>query len=333
MPMPRTAMITIVGNSIEVGKVPFNIFTLDVKSSYVLFCRAGYEITPDRQKILGEHSRTFYVQSDELVEYLDYATERINKIVRHPEIKSNEKTMIVKAVGDRLIHRILEDPKSGKTYKQTDNFVNSYITLLWNIPEVKNDIFSVAAHGRYLFSHSFNVCTLCLLLGEIIYGKDQDRLHVLGLGGLLHDLGMTKIARAISDKPSRLSAVEMEVVRRHPEYSREMLITSGHDFAEPVIQMAYSHHERVDGSGYPDGRKADAIHPYARIAAVADTYDAITSDKPYKKMEDHIAALEEMAREPEKYDQKVFDALLKIVLIDDRLVREFRNKQKLKMSK
>jgi HD-GYP domain-containing protein (c-di-GMP phosphodiesterase class II) len=327
--MDKTTMITIVGSAIEAGPIPFNIYSLDSKRSYILFCKAGYEITVERKLQLNERNRTFYVQSEELVNYLDYAANRINQIVLNPNIKVNEKTLIMKSVGDRLIHRILQNPKSGRTYELTDNFVNSHITMLTTIPEVKNDLFSVAAHGSYLFSHSFNVCTLCLLLGEVIYEKNRRHLWRLGLGGLLHDLGMTKVDRAIVEKPGRLTAEEMAAIKKHPGFSREMLILSGYDFPDSVVQMVYSHHERPDGTGYPEGLYADEIHPYAHLAAVADTYDAITSDKPYKKMETHIVALDEMAKTPDKFDKQVIEALLKVVLIDDRLVAIFSDKFKL----
>lgn len=315
-------MLSIVGETIQIGPVPFNIYTLDQRGLHVLFCRAGYSITVERRDILAQQNRMFYVDSAEMASYLDYAADNISPIIENQNIPTEEKVMVVKSVGNRLVQRILQDPKSGGNIKKAGNFVNSYMTLLLEQPAIRDDLFTLATKGgRYLLSRSFNVCTLCLLLGVEMFGRDQTALKNLGIGGLLLDVGMTKIDSAIIEKPGSLTDEEVQEVRFHPIYSEEIL--KKHKLERPIIAMARSHHERLDGSGYPDGISARGIHPYAQLAAVADTYDAITSDRPYKDMESHLDALEELNSQIDKFNKDVFLALLKVVLHDEKLIAQF----------
>ena len=140
----------------------------------------------------------------------------------------------------------------------------------------------------------------------------------------MHDVGKLQIDDKILNKPGRLTDDEMEIVKKHPIYSHE--IVKEHNLPECVLMAARSHHERFDGSGYPDGLAGKKIHPCARIVAVADVYDACTTNKPYKKAKDHIQALEDMAEMTDKFDPKAFDALLKVVFQNSELIEAFRKK-------
>lgn len=133
----------------------------------------------------------------------------------------------------------------------------------------------------YLIAHSVNVCTLSLLTA-VNMDYTEARLVDLAMGCLLHDLGMTTVPEEIRTKNSSLSSEEIQAVQTHAEAGfsfvrkvREMSVLAAH--------VAYQHHERFDGKGYPRGLKDNEIHEYARIAAIADIFDALISDRPYRK--------------------------------------------------
>jgi HD-GYP domain-containing protein (c-di-GMP phosphodiesterase class II) len=316
-------MLTIVGKSIDVGPVPFDIFMRDDDGQRVLFCRAGYSITPQRRQKLTEDNRTFFVVTADMPRYLDYVSANLDQIVENPEIPLKEKTLLVKSVSQRLVQRILSDPKSGAALDETRGFVQTYIGLLLSFPQITDDIFILASKGgSYLLSRSLNVCTLCLLIGEKLYGRKTAILRDLGVGGMLLDLGMTRIDHSIIDKPEKLSEEEIKLIRLHPHFSEEILRTHG-GMSRDVLKMVRGHHERDDGSGYPDGLKAEQIHPYAQVAAVADTYDAITSDKPYREMASHMEALREIRRMKGAFDPYILTCLVQVVLRDQSLVDRF----------
>jgi HD-GYP domain-containing protein (c-di-GMP phosphodiesterase class II) len=151
----------------------------------------------------------------------------------------------------------------------------------------------LAAADGYTLQHSIDVTALGLLLGRRVlyeqgwydlYGRRRfdridERLVQLGLGLMLHDIGKLIVPSEILDKPSSLEETEWELIRRHPTAGLDLLANSSVSWlAKAVIR---SHHERWDGRGYPDGRAGSRIHQFARIAAVADVYDAVTSERPY----------------------------------------------------
>ena len=151
----------------------------------------------------------------------------------------------------------------------------------------------LAAADGYTFQHSIDVTALGLLIGQKLFrergwldfrGQRQfhrleERLHMLGLGLLLHDVGKLALPASVVQKADKLTPEEWEMMRAHPRLGLELL--RGDDFSPLVKAIVLRHHERWDGSGYPDGKSGTDIHEMARIAAVADVYDAVTSERPY----------------------------------------------------
>lgn len=143
-------------------------------------------------------------------------------------------------------------------------------------------------------------------------GLDNGRCHALYLAGLLHDLGKAQIPAELLNKPGRLSPLELELVKTHAQNSYELLSTI--DFPWPLAQIAGQHHERMDGSGYPKGLKGEEILLEARILAVADIIETMTTQRPYRPALGRQAAIDEMLRQRgSKLDAQVVDAALKIL--------------------
>jgi HD-GYP domain-containing protein (c-di-GMP phosphodiesterase class II) len=145
----------------------------------------------------------------------------------------------------------------------------------------------------YTFQHSIDVAALGLLIGfryfsdngwtdfrgECRFDQLEDRLSILGLGLLLHDIGKLAIPLGILNKPGKLTAEEWDIMKTHPRAGVDIL--DGSRWSPLVKAIVLRHHERWNGSGYPDGKAGNEIHQMARIAAVADVYDAITSERLY----------------------------------------------------
>lgn len=132
----------------------------------------------------------------------------------------------------------------------------------------------------YTFAHSVNVCTLSLVLGISLY-FDYDQLYELGVGAMLHDIGKTLVPAAVLQKEAKLTAQEWLAVKGHPALGFDILRQS-FDISLLSAHIAFQHHERNDGSGYPRGLKADDILAIAKITAIADVFDAITHDRVYR---------------------------------------------------
>lgn len=147
-----------------------------------------------------------------------------------------------------------------------------------NVAKLLSDVY---IHDDYTFTHSTNV-TIYTLAMAIELGMSKSQLNTIGMGAMLHDIGKTLIPLEILNKKGKLTPEEFDIVKKHTELGWEILRK------EPTISVvsahcAYQHHEKLDGTGYPRGLKGDQIIPYARHLAVADVFDALTSNRCYRK--------------------------------------------------
>ena len=146
----------------------------------------------------------------------------------------------------------------------------------------------------YTLGHSVNVCILSVLVGTKLQYSDS-RLRELATGALLHDVGKIVVPTAILNKPGKLTAEEFAVMKEHTSRGYEILRKQHNELSYPAIHMAFQHQEKYDGSGYPRALKADEIHEFSRIAAIADVYDALTAERVYKRALPPHAAYEIMS--------------------------------------
>ena len=158
------------------------------------------------------------------------------------------------------------------------------VTMLANVIE---------ARDKYTRGHVERVKNYAFDLARAL-GWSSDALAILEFGALLHDIGKILVSRDLLNKPSGLLTDEWTVLRQHPEIGAKML--EGVDHLRPTIPYVLYHHERWDGRGYPTGLAGPAIPREGRLLALADTYDAITSDRPYRKALDKDAALAEIGK-------------------------------------
>jgi response regulator RpfG family c-di-GMP phosphodiesterase len=158
--------------------------------------------------------------------------------------------------------------------------------------------------------HSERVVTYSLRLGREL-GLDAESLRSLEFGSLLHDIGKIGVPDAILRKPSRLTASEWAEMRRHPAHGQQIL--RGIEFLEGAARVVAQHHERWDGAGYPLGLRGEEIDPNARIFAVADAFDAITSDRVYRRGRPYEAAAAEIeAWAGRQFDPRVVEAFRRV---------------------
>lgn len=136
-------------------------------------------------------------------------------------------------------------------------------------------------HHNYTFRHSMFVCGILTYFAHAI-GIKGDDLHLLAVGSLLHDVGKSQIPLNILDKPGKLDGDEWDVMKTHPEHSRTILLRE-HGLDPTIVAMAVHHHEKIDGTGYPDGLAAGQISDTVRLTAIADVYSALIDKRSYKE--------------------------------------------------
>ena len=169
---------------------------------------------------------------------------------------------------------------SPKVKKELDNTVEEIKNNLSVNIELLNEILDVKATDEYLYNHSLNVAVVSNLIGRWIGLKQKD-LDILILAGLVHDIGKLRVDPAILNKPGKLTDEEFAEMKKHPEYSYQMLMEMGYK-DNAILKAVTFHHEKEDGSGYPLKISGDKITIHAKILAIADIFDAMTSNRVYK---------------------------------------------------
>ncbi len=164
----------------------------------------------------------------------------------------------------------------------------------------------------YTYMHSVAVCAMMVALSRQL-GLDEAQTRAAGTAGLLHDLGKVAMPIEVLNKPGKLTEAEFDIMKTHPTEGYKMLMAStGVD--EVSLDVVLHHHEKMDGSGYPEGFKGDQISLYAKMGAVCDVYDAITSNRPYKAGWDPAESLRRMAEWANgHFDPRIFQAFVKSI--------------------
>lgn len=162
----------------------------------------------------------------------------------------------------------------------------------------------------YTYMHSVAVCAMMVALAKQL-ALDERLTRLCGLAGLMHDLGKALMPMEVLNKPGKLTDAEFAIIKSHPQEGHAMLL-SGVDVDPLVLDVCLHHHEKTDGSGYPNRLRDEQISLYAKMGAVCDVYDAITSNRPYKAGWDPAESLRKMAEWSNgHFDPRVFQAFVK----------------------
>ncbi|MCH8179471.1 MAG: HD-GYP domain-containing protein [Proteobacteria bacterium] len=165
----------------------------------------------------------------------------------------------------------------------------------------------------YTFMHSVAVCALMVALARQLGLSDSDTREA-GLAGLVHDLGKAMMPLEVLNKPGALTSEEFAIMKNHPAAGHKMLV-EGKGVGPIPLDVCLHHHEKVNGKGYPHGLKGDEISLFARMGAVCDVYDAITSNRPYKAGWDPADSITKMAQwaKDGHFDERIFQAFVKSI--------------------
>jgi HD-GYP domain-containing protein (c-di-GMP phosphodiesterase class II) len=212
-------------------------------------------------------------------------------------------------------------------FQQVEQAAAALMRALDDCPEAALAFDDLSTADSYTYTHSVRVATLGLLLGQRIdrvdgwidyrgerrYDRMVERMTLLTMGLLIHDIGKISIPEPILNKPGKLTTQEWELIKTHPIAGASMLSS---DRISPLTRcIVRDHHERWDGLGYPAGRHEDEIHQFARIAAVADVYDAITADRPYQSATaPHVGVKVVREGAGTQFDEQIVEHFLKIAM-------------------
>lgn len=204
-----------------------------------------------------------------------------------------------------VFNRVLEDDAeldTGEMCALVNDMLEDCGSTFGNIVVMLNNI---EGYDDSTYAHSINVSLLATMIGKKL-GFTRDEQRILAVGGLLHDVGKLNVPESIIKKEGKLNEEEYDVVKHHPEYGYELLKAKG--LSEDILMCVLQHHEKCDGSGYPYGLSRNDINKYAKVVAIADVYDALTSNRVYRNALCPFVAAEIF--EEESYDKYEVEYLL-----------------------
>ncbi|SHH02290.1 HD-GYP domain-containing protein [Tepidibacter thalassicus] len=269
-----------------------NINYIDVKKYeyYVgrpIYCD-GLLLLQDKVKLNENYIKQLILKG---INYI-YVVDEISEGIEINEIIPNEKFIEAKQIIKDQFNTIKKGKNIGLNMTIINNTVSELLDILTSNRDISYNVNQLRIVDDYLYEHSLNVTVSCIYIG-ILLKYDKIKLQKLALGALLHDIGKTFIDSRILNKPSKLTADERKEIEKHPELGYRYINDNyGEEISSISKQIILQHHEKWNGTGYPNQLSGEAIYILARICSIADVFDALTTDRVYRKAMTVYAASE-----------------------------------------
>ncbi len=217
---------------------------------------------------------------DDEIEVSEEAKRVIEKVRVDDCSNVSLKEDVKKRVGEGVQYLFNNTGSSG-FIEATNNVSDELEKAITKNNAIAIDINKLKVSDEYTFKHSVDVATMAMIIGKK-FGLSKEEIHEIGIAGLLHDVGKSKIPNEILNKPARLTDEEFLMMKHHSLFGYNILTETG-SFSKAVLSGVLQHHEKMNGKGYPMAVAGDKIHKFARIISVSDVFDALVTERPYKK--------------------------------------------------
>lgn len=211
------------------------------------------------------------------------------------------------------IQYLYNNSSSEQFANTTTSITNDLMKAINDNEAIAVDINALKTSDEYTFKHSVDVATMSMIIAKK-QGLKQEDVYNIGIAGLLHDMGKSKIPLEILNKPGKLNDEEFAIMKKHPILGYEIL-KEKNEFSQAISLAVLQHHEKMNGKGYPMGVSSDKIIHYAKILSVADVYDALVTERPYKKAFSQRTAVEMIMSMTEELDITAMKSFLASVIL------------------
>jgi HD-GYP domain-containing protein (c-di-GMP phosphodiesterase class II) len=233
----------------------------------------------DLNRLRADGVDHLYVRTEDADAYRDYLCQHVLHDQRIPQ---PARMRALREVTRVAFQDALDSNDCGQMVGVATAFGDDLAAMVSEQSLAFRELFTTLEHDYYTFTHVCNVSMYCVVLAHRLGICDDDGLREIAAGALLHDVGKRHIPPSVLNKPGKLTDDEWVLVREHPGSGFREL-SGRDDLTWPQLMMVYQHHERLDGSGYPAGILGDEMHPWARLCAVVDVFDALTCHRPYRR--------------------------------------------------
>ncbi|EGJ48945.1 HD domain-containing phosphohydrolase [Desulfocurvibacter africanus] len=283
---------------------------------YVLYTREEDRLQDThRQKLFDMGVRSVYVLSEQKEAYESYLEEHLDAFLDNETIPSEQRAETFHSLSSGIVEEFFEHRlptnAGGPIYDRVQKLVRSSVRFLSKSDSLR-DVSRLITHTYKTYAHCLHVFIYATAIYSTMSGMDEEALVRNGLGALLHDIGKTRIDKAVLDKPGKLTDAEWAGMRQHPMHGAA--ICSNLPLAGDTINCILFHHERFDGGGYPAGLVGEAIPLAVRVVTVCDVYDALTSDRAYAPAVTPFEALSIMRDQmADHFDMEIYRRLVLVL--------------------
>ncbi|GAB5406513.1 MAG: HD domain-containing protein [Aureliella sp.] len=261
-----------------------------------VFCTAGASPSEARMGELASRTDvTLYVRPHQRQEYQQHLDENWHDLVFAPGGRPCEKVAVVGEIVREVLRDAFRGGNTDQIVEEARKLAEKICYVLDGQAVLASELFDLLHHDYAVFTHSTNVALYSVTLARELGFSAADQQEI-ALGGLLHDIGKLELDENLLNKTGQLTRLQYREIMLHPVHGFCRLVDRA-EISFGQLMMVYQHHERADGSGYPSSIVAEEIHPWASICAIADAYEALTAERPYRAglpPEKAIATLTEM---------------------------------------
>ncbi len=288
---------------------------LQTKGKYSLYNAKGLHFgRRDAERLLEGKIEYVYISVKDHQVYYETMEKALSRIVVDPNIQQEKKNEILYATAIELSNQLLAGPPGKEEVKRAANVARSTVELIMRNRMAFGGLYEIFNHDFYTATHLVNVCGLSISLAQKMGLFDVEILQQVGTGGLLHDVGKVFVPNEILNTTERLTAGQFETIKNHVVLGRQHL-EKVMLLSPEILAVVSEHHERMDGSGYPKGLRNEELSPLGRLAGIVDTFDAMTSVRPYRSRTFSVGeALQELEDQtPKKFDKEIVNAFTVLI--------------------
>lgn len=243
------------------------------------------------------HYDTVYAPYEQKNTLYEYVESNLDSIIYDPKVTIEDKSEMIYSTATDIAEALFSNPITTGTIQRTRGIIKPMLDSILSDNTTIDSLVAVSSYDYYTYTHSVDVSVYSLGIGRELE-LFPATLNLLGEAAILHDIGKSQIDIDIVNKPGRLTSEEFDTMKLHPVYGHQLLVE--HGIKNPaILSGAKDHHEKLNGSGYPQGLKNEEISKFARIIAIADIFNALTTRRSYKAALSTFEALKIMKHQME----------------------------------
>lgn len=262
--------------------VDFHLYLQSAPGHFVLFRGPDLPFDGDHHaRLLQNNVHTLWLRGDERRRYEGYVEQHLDTLLANPLIPVPRRAALLTTAAQSTLESVFASPRHTHVVPRTRRVARQTVEMLVRTPDAVGHLAGLMTHDYTTVRHSMNVSVFAVGLAHAAGVRGADDLQELALGTLLHDIGKCEIPRELISKPGAYTDDEFEVMRTHVQRGEDILADAGR-LGRLGMMAVSQHHERLTGNGYPRRLAADDIHLFGRITAIADCFDAMTSERSYQ---------------------------------------------------